>query len=92
MMLQQFAALGFVVSVLGICLAMPALFISYLIPGNFIVGFMSCIIAFLCVDNYVLASDLQKKNRMQSRLWPLLVRKARIMGKIKAANVASWNE
>ncbi len=88
----QYAMFSCVVSALGIGLAVPALLVAQVVPKSFVVAFMACVIAFLILDNWTLAKDLQSKSQplarpnnvsFESMHWNLLAHKAVALNQIK---------
>jgi len=57
----EYIALAGVVSGLGISLSFAALLVCNIVPVLFVDAFLSCLVAFLFVDNWTLSIDLQAK-------------------------------
>jgi len=59
----QYAAVGSVVGALGVGLSIPALLATKLIPGSIVVAFLACVVAFLILDSWSLAKELEQMSQ-----------------------------
>ena len=59
--MREYIALAGVVTGLGILLSLAALLVCNIVPVLFVDAFLSCVVAFLFVDNWTLSIDLQAK-------------------------------
>ncbi len=82
----QYAVLCGVVSALGIGLAMPALLVEQIVPDSFVVAFMACVIAFLILDNWTLAKDLQVRSQPIELYVATQSQHIRIIGEMSVQN------
>jgi hypothetical protein len=82
----QYATLGGVVSALGIGLSIPAMLVARVVPESFVVAFMACVIAFLILDNWSLAKDLQVKSQPLDEFVATQKQHIRIIGEVSIQN------